>query len=112
MTREAERFHFNFGPISRTLGESGDHLGFASLPVHEAVTALLGARNRDEFIAWLWHDSFKALFTWELSKRGRPNWLHIPGDRDHADLCPLFDHFAGITGIDPELPKGHHQSSM
>ncbi|HUW14949.1 MAG TPA: hypothetical protein VM537_34835, partial [Anaerolineae bacterium] len=63
MIREMECFHFDFGPISRTLGENQDHLGVASLPVHEAVTALVGARDRDEFIAWLWHDTFKALFT-------------------------------------------------
>ena len=53
MKGQADRFRFDFGPISRTLGKSGDYLGFASLPVHEAVTALLGARNPDEFVAWL-----------------------------------------------------------
>ena len=63
MTENANRFSFDFGPISRTLGEGGDHLGFASLPVHEAITALLGARNAGEFTDWLWHDTFKAQFS-------------------------------------------------
>jgi len=103
-------FQFDFGPISRTLGEGGDYLGFAPLPVHEAVTALLGARDRDEFVAWLWHDTFKALFTW-ISRNGK-RWAHIPGPWDQANLDPLFDRFANASGIDPGLPKGHHCGSM
>lgn len=102
-------FQFNFGPISRTLGKSHNYLGFASLPVHEAVTALLGARNRDEFIAWLWHDTFKALFTLELGENGRVSWLHTPGKGDRANLDPLFEHFARVTGISPDLPRDHHR---
>jgi len=115
-------FTFNFGPISRTLGESSDHLGFASLPVHEAVTALLSARNRDEFTAWLWHDTFKALFTLVLrDKRVKgggkvkiPAWSHLPGVLDVADLDPHFDRFAQIESveIDPSLARGHHYGSM
>ena len=115
-------FTFNFGPISRTLGEDSDHLGFASLPVHEAVTALLSARNRDEFIAWLWHDTFKVLFTLVLrDKRVKgggtvkiPAWSHLPGKLDAANLDPHFDRFAqtGSVEIDPSLAKGHHCGSM
>lgn len=71
-------FSFNLGPVSRTLGDPPDHIGFASLPVHEITTALLGARNRDEFIDWLWHDTFKALFTWKASNVGKPSWRHLP----------------------------------
>lgn len=113
--REMEHFHFDFGPISRTLGKGGNYLGFASLPVHEAVTALLGARNRDEFIAWLWHDTFKALFTLVLhDKKGTPAWSHIPGRLDAANLDPHFDRFAQTKSIeiDPNLAKGHHYGSM
>jgi hypothetical protein len=115
-------FTFNFGPISRTLGEDSDHLGFASLPVHEAVTALLSARSRDEFIAWLWHDTFKVLFTLVLrDKRVKgggtvkiPAWSHFPGKLDAANLDPHFDRFAqtGSVEIDPSLAKGHHYGSM
>jgi hypothetical protein len=112
MEQVVKRFQFAFGPISRTLGEKGDYLGFAPLPVHEAVMALLGARNRDEFIAWLWHDSFKALFIWGLNRYGEPSWLHIPGDLDQANLGPLFDRFAQATGIDSKLARYHHQGSM
>lgn len=122
MTTEVECFCFDFGPISRTLGESGDHLGFASLPVHEAVTALLGARNRDEFIAWLWHDTFKMLFTLVLRKKKIkggstievPAWSHIPGKLDVANLDSHFNRFTQTPSIeiDPNLAKGHHRGSM
>ena len=108
-----DKFSFNFGPISRTLGENGNHLGFASLPVHEAVTSLLGARNRDEFIAWLWHDTFKMLFTLvprEKKIKGGstitlPAWSHIPGKLDVANLDAHFDCFAQTPSIevDPNL---------
>lgn len=105
------RFQFNLGPISRTLGEGGDHLGFASLPVHELIMALLGARNREEFISWLWHDTFKALFMWELKRNGAPGWFHIPGGADQANLGPRFDQFANIMGINPRLARFHHHYS-
>ena len=100
VTKKAKRFHFDFGPISRTLGE-GNYLGFASLPVHEAVTALLGARNRDEFIAWLWHDSFKALFEWVRRNDGSPSWRHLPEDH--------IARFARSTGVPSCLVQRHHK---
>jgi len=122
MIREMECFHFDFGPISRTLGENQDHLGVASLPVHEAVTALVGARDRDEFIAWLWHDTFKALFTLVLRDKKvkggstvrMPAWSHFPGKLDVANLDPHFDRFAQTKSveIDPSLAKRHHYESM
>jgi len=101
---------------------SSNHLGFASLPVHEAVTALLGARNRDEFIAWLWHDTFKMLFTLVLRKKKIkggstitvPAWSHIPGKLDVANLDSHFARFAQTESveIDPDLVKRHHYGSM
>jgi len=68
---------FDFGPISRTVDAStgkGEGLNFASLPIHEAMAALLTATNRDEFVGWLWHDLFKALFYWPV----RTKWDHLP----------------------------------
>lgn len=84
MSRQA--FSFNLGPISRTLGRPPEYIGFASLPIHEAVTALLSARNRDEFIDWLWHDTFKALFVFVRKNRGQPRWLHLR-DKDMGRLA-------------------------
>jgi len=92
-------FTFNFGPVSRTLGECGDYLGFASLPVHEAVAALLGARDRDEFIAWLWHDTFKAMFQWKKSN-GKPTWIHLPD-------CEI-KRLAKSIPSNPQLILRHH----
>lgn len=115
-------FSFNLGPISRTLGDPPDHIGFASLPVHEVTTALLGARIRDEFIAWLWHDTFKTLFTLVLRdkkvKGGStvkvPAWSHLPGGLDTANLTSHFDRLAQtkLIEIDPNLTKKHHEGSM
>lgn len=45
---------FDFGPISRTVDAStgkGDGINFASLPIHEAMVALLAGSNRDELVA-------------------------------------------------------------
>jgi hypothetical protein len=100
MMKEAEDFNFDFGPISRTLREGGNYLGFASLPVHEAVTALLGARNRDEFIAWLWHDTFKALFEWVSRRDGSPSWHHLPNNH--------IARFASATHVPSDLVQRHH----
>ncbi len=97
MTRKP--FSFDLGPISRTLGSPPDHIGFASLPIHEVMTALLGARNHDEFIAWLWHDTFKSLFTLEI-RGGKPFWQHLFNDE--------FERFANIVGNDPQLVIRHH----
>jgi hypothetical protein len=107
--KEVEGFQFDFGPISRTLGEGGDHLGFASLPVHEAVTALLGARNRDEFIAWLWHDTFKTLFEL-VDSNGKRVWQHYyidPVPTTHY-LKPIIDRLASNVGISSDYINAHH----
>ncbi|MGQ9627970.1 MAG: hypothetical protein ACUVV0_13830 [Anaerolineae bacterium] len=73
---------FDFGPISRTVDAStgiGDAINLASLPVHEALTALLTAKNRDEFVAWLWHDLFKPLFHWNWNEKNKKfKWIHRP----------------------------------
>jgi hypothetical protein len=107
--RSETYFSFDFGPISRTLGESGDHLGFASLPVHEAVTALLGANDRDEFIAWLWHDIFKALFEFNLDSKGNRAWQHYyinPVPSTHY-LKPIIDKLASNVGISSDYINAH-----
>lgn len=109
---QKKHLDFNFGPISRTLGEAGDYLGFASLPIHEAVAALLSACNRDEFIAWLYHDTFKALFNVVIDKKKNPKWSHVPGKFDSANLEPLFKRFAQSLKIDPSLAMGHHFGKM
>jgi hypothetical protein len=104
------RFAFNFGPISRTLGEGSDHLGFASLPVHEAVTALLSAHDRDEFIAWLWHDTFKALFDLRFDDKGKRAWQHYyikPVQPTHY-LRPLIEQLASNVGISSDYINAHH----
>lgn len=45
-------YEFDFGPISRTeAGGRKDTFNFASLPLHEAMDAILAATNRDEFVA-------------------------------------------------------------
>lgn len=93
-------FCFNFGPISRTLGEPPDYVGFASLPIHEITTALLGARNPNELIAWLWHDTFKALFTWELNRENRPSWRHLR-EKDCRRLAQALQ-------VDADLVLNHH----
>jgi len=103
-------FTFDFGPISRTLGEDGDHLGFASLPVHEAVTALLSAHDRDEFIAWLWHDTFKALFDLRFDDKGKRAWQHYyikPVQPTHY-LRSLIEQLASNTGISSDYINAHH----
>lgn len=110
ITCQKKQFDFNFGPISRTLGEAGDYLGFASLPIHEAVAALLGASNREEFIAWLYHDTFKALFN--VDNKESPKWLHVPGKLDSANLERNFNIFAQTLGIDPCLAKKHHMQGI
>jgi len=100
MSRNA--FTFNLGPISRTLGNPPDYIGFASLPIHEVVTALLGARNKDEFIDWLWHDTFKALFTWKSGSR-RSQWHHLR----KADMQRL----AAAIGVSANRVLKHHRKN-
>ena len=97
---------FDFGPISRTVDAStgrGDAINFASLPVHEAITALLAGSNRDEFVAWLWHDLFKPLFWWP--KRDR--WFHCPNNRLNDPLS-VEVHWSSVTGIPAGLVGTHH----
>jgi len=95
-------FTFNLGPISRTLGKPvPDRIGFASLPVHEITTALLGARNREEFFDWLWHDAFKALFTCSKNQCGRTSWLHLPKNE-----CQRL---ASAVGVSAQRVMRHHR---
>lgn len=96
-------FSFDLGPISRTLGDPPDHIGFASLSVHEIVTALLGARTRDEFFDWLWHDTFKALFIWQTGKRGL-SWHHLPNSVPDSE----FQRLASAVGVSPDRVLSHH----
>jgi hypothetical protein len=97
-------FTFNFGPVSRTLGENQDSVAFAPLPLHETLTAFLGARTRDEFIAWLLHDSFKALFLWRqnIKHPSELQWLHVPRDGS-------IERLAQSVGISPQLILTHHE---
>lgn len=97
---------FDFGPISRTVDAStgrGDAINLASLPIHEALTALLAATSRDEFVAWLWHDLFKPLFWWPQ----RDRWFHCPNNRRGN---PLYGEgqWAQRTGIPSGLVETHH----
>lgn len=99
-------YEFNFGPISRTVNAStgiGDAINFASLPIHEVITALLAATNRDEFIAWLWHDLFKPLFWWPE----RTRWYHCPSDNPNEPLG-YETGWSKATGIPPGLVATHH----
>jgi len=97
---------FNFGPISRTVDAStgrGDAINFASLPLHEAITALLAAENRDEFVAWLWHDLFKPLFWWPQKDK----WFHYPNNRQN-DPLNTEARWAAFTGVPSGLVETHH----
>lgn len=105
-------FNFNFGPISRTLGPHADRIGFASLPIHEVSTALLGAQNKDEFIAWLWHDIFKGLFIFRQDPGKKINWQHFylqPVVTTHY-LEPLTIKLAAKVGISPDYIHAHQLS--
>ncbi|MFQ6100055.1 MAG: hypothetical protein ACE5OS_02315 [Anaerolineae bacterium] len=109
---------FDFGPISRTVDAStgrGDAINFASLPVHEALTALLASNkasnNRDEFVAWLWHDLFKPLFWWQWNARKRKfDWIHYPNNRPN-DPLNVEAHWSSVTGIPSGLVETHHLHS-
>ncbi|HET89950.1 MAG TPA: hypothetical protein ENN99_04305 [Chloroflexi bacterium] len=97
---------FDFGPISRTVDAStgkGDAINLASLSVHEALTALLAGNNRDEFIAWLWHDLFKPLFWWPQKNK----WFHYPNNKPNDPLS-VEAHWSSVTGIPSGLVKTHH----
>jgi len=105
------RSSFNFGPISRTLG---DGIGFAPLPMHEATTALLGAQNRIEFITWLVHDTFKPLFNfcWGIDRKGNPKmfWQHffMPNVKSTHYLKQPIRNLAIAAGVNPEYINKHH----
>ena len=99
---------FDFGPISRTVDAStgkGDAINFASLPLHEALTALLASSNRDEFVAWLWHDLFKPLFWWPQ----RDRWFHYPNNRPN-DPLNAEERWAVFTGVPSGLVETHHNA--
>lgn len=102
---------FDFGPISRTVDAStdrGDAINFASLPVHEALTALLTGSNRDEFVAWLWHDLFKPLFWWRWNARkNKFDWVHCPNNKSNHPLN-VEAHWAAFTGTPVGLVETHH----
>ena len=102
---------FDFGPISRTVDAStgrGDAINFASLPVHEALTALLAATNRDEFVAWLWHDLFKPLFWWRWNaRRNKFDWVHYPNNKAN-DPLNVEAHWSVFTGTRSGLVATHH----
>lgn len=81
-----KQWQFNFGPIART--DAGtrpdgrpihDTFNLASLPLHVMLDALMAATNRDEFVAWLWHDLFKPAFYWVSQGPKRFSWNHVPG---------------------------------
>lgn len=105
-------FSFNFGPISRTLGERQDSVSFAPLPLHETLVAFLGAQDRDEFIAWLWHDTFKSLFSFVLKPNGDLAWQHYPisGLPDLAGFESAIRRMAGTSGISPDYVFAHQSS--
>lgn len=97
---------FDFGPISRTVDAStgrGEGINCASLPVHEALTALLAAANRDEFVAWIWHDVFKALFHWPR----KTGWSHLP-DGPCSMPKPQEGRLAKTVNVPIGLVATHH----
>lgn len=97
---------FDFGPISRTVDAStgkGDGINFASLPIHEAMVALLAGSNRDEFVAWLWHDLFKPLFWWPQKDK----WFHYPNNT-RGDPLNGEARWAAFTGVPSGLVETHH----
>ena len=99
---------FDFGPISRTVDAStgkGEAINFASLPLHEAMTALLAGSNRDEFVAWLWHDLFKPLFWWPQKNK----WFHYPNNKPNDPLS-VEAHWSSAMGIPSGLVETHHYS--
>jgi hypothetical protein len=99
---------FNFGPIARTdASEIHDTFNLAALPLHEMLNALMGATNRDEFVAWLWHDLFKPAFYWRPNNQGEFSWNHNPG---RGPFVPAEAKFAdaSVTNISGELVRTHH----
>lgn len=100
---------FDFGPISRTVDAStgtGDAINFASIAIHQATVALLASTNRDEFVAWLWHDLFKPLFWWEQRQKNFM-WRHFPNTA-HNDPLGSEQHWSNITNVPSGLVATHH----
>lgn len=105
------RWQFNFGPIARTdAGDTPDTFNLASLPLHVMLDALMAATNRDEFVAWLWHDLFKPAFYWHYDAgRDKFDWEHIPGYGGSV-FEPAEHQFAdhSITNVPLGLVGTHH----
>lgn len=105
MGKSQTEWVFNFGPIARTdAGGTHNTFNLASLPLHVMLDALMAATNRDEFVAWLWHDLFKPAFYWVSQSPGKFSWIHIPG-------LPPFEsseaQFAKVTEIPTGLVRAH-----
>lgn len=99
---------FDFGPISRTeTGGRKDSFNLTSLPLHEIMDALMAAVDRDEFVAWLWHDVFKPLFWFRKNKKGQLNWIHIANDKI-ADPLAREVEWSAKTCIPLGLVSSHH----
>lgn len=99
---------FDFGPISRTeTGGRKNSFNLTSLPLHEVMDALMAAVNRDEFVAWLWHDVFKPLFWFRKNSEGEFFWTHIANDRTGDPLARETE-WSKKTQISPGLISSHH----
>lgn len=100
---------FNFGPIARTdASDNHDTFNLAALPLHETLDALMAATNRDEFVAWLWHDLFKPAFYWQWNApKNKFDWNHNPGLGSFAPAEAKFAD-ASVTNIPGELVRTHH----
>lgn len=97
--------NFNFGPIGRTAaGGRTDTFNLATVALHATMNALMAATNRDEFVAWLWHDLLKPAFYWTRD-RGNLRWIHIPG---RPPFQPAEAILAQRTGIPVGIVSTHH----
>lgn len=100
---------FNFGPIARTeASENKDTFNLVSLPLHVMLDAVMASTNRDEFVAWLWHDLFKPAFYWQPRGNGF-SWNHVPGFKG-SPFEPAEALYAGpqITNVPIGLVSTHH----
>lgn len=103
-------WEFNFGPIGRTEASGfSDQINLASLTLHEVLNALMAAKNRDEFVEWLWHDLFKPAFYFPSGKEA--SWYHIPGLGVFQKGLIPFANAMGTTGS-CVCTKGRHQFSI
>ncbi|MFZ2486707.1 MAG: hypothetical protein WAZ19_01185 [Anaerolineae bacterium] len=110
--QSSNQFIFNFGPVSRTVGKNNDSIAFAPLPIHEALVAFLGAQNREEFIAWLWHDTFKSLFLLKKESPNKFNWQHFPvkNEPDDANLEIKINEMSDKCGINSDYVIAHQRN--